>query len=60
MLFPDETQAPLTAPNQPLADALLQFYGAARGRVLDSAVRFETPALDEVRSDFADLRRAFA
>ena len=44
----------------PLADALLQFYGAARVRVLDSAVRFETPVLEAVRSDFADLRAAFA
>jgi flagellin-specific chaperone FliS len=44
----------------PLAAALLQFYGSARIRVLDCAIRFDTPALEEVRSDFTDLRAAFA
>jgi len=43
----------------PLAGALLQLYGAARERLLDSAVRFDADAMDEVRGDFRDLRDAF-
>lgn len=42
----------------PLADALLQLYGAARKAILDCAVSFDTELLGQVRQDFVEVARA--
>jgi|SRR5688572_14604096 len=42
----------------PLADALLQLYGAARKAILDSVVSFDTELLGRVRQDFVEVARA--
>jgi flagellin-specific chaperone FliS len=42
----------------PLAQALLQLYGAARKAVLDSVVAFDAGLLGQVRQDFIDIARA--
>jgi hypothetical protein len=44
----------------PLADALLQFYGAARAAILDSVVNFDAETLGRVRQDFLDISGAFS
>jgi len=42
----------------PLAQALLQFYGAARKAILDSVVTFDTGRLATLRQDFVDIAKA--
>lgn len=42
----------------PLADALLQLYGAARKAILDSVVSFDAEMLGQVRQDFIDIAKA--
>lgn len=42
----------------PLADALLQLYGAARKAILDSVVSFDGEMLGQVRQDFIDIAKA--
>ena len=42
-----------------LALALTRLYEAARRAVLDSVVRFDAPALRQVRADFAEISAAF-
>lgn len=42
----------------PLADALLQLYGAARKAILDSVVSFDDEMLGQVRQDFIDIAKA--
>ncbi len=42
----------------PLAQALLQVYGAARKAVLDSVVRFNPVALATARSDLTEIKGA--
>lgn len=42
----------------PLADALLQLYGAARKAILDSVVLFDAEMLGQVRQDFIDIAKA--
>jgi flagellar protein FliS len=42
----------------PLAQALLQLYGAARQAVLDSVLAFDADLLAQVRQDFVDIARA--
>lgn len=44
----------------PLAEALLQIYGAARRALLDCAVSFDPKALATIRSDFVDIVAALA
>lgn len=44
----------------PLADALLQIYGAARRALLDAAVAFDPAALETIRSDFRDILAALS
>lgn len=44
----------------PLADALLQVYGAARLALLDSAVAFNPDQLAAVRADFVDILGALS
>ncbi|AKM06234.1 flagellar protein FliS [Pelagerythrobacter marensis] len=44
--------------NAPLAQALLQVYGAARKAVLDSVTEFEPELLRSVRQDFLDIEAA--
>ena len=44
----------------PLADALLQLYGAARKAMLDCVTRFDTEGLETVRNDLVEIRAAFA
>ncbi len=44
--------------NAPLAAALLQVYGAARGEVLGSVTDFQPERLRAVRSDFVDIEAA--
>lgn len=42
----------------PLADALLQIYGAARKAILDSVLAFDSELLKQVRQDFVEIARA--
>lgn len=42
----------------PLADALLNLYGAARKALLDSAVKFDPVQLRSVRQDFVEIDAA--
>lgn len=42
----------------PLAQALLQLYGAAKQAVLDSVLSFDPKLLGRVRQDFIDIARA--
>jgi len=42
----------------PLAQALLQIYGAERKAILDSVVGFDRQQLASVRQDFVDIGRA--
>jgi flagellin-specific chaperone FliS len=42
----------------PLAEALLQIYGAARKAVLDSVITFDAERLRAVRQDFVDIAGA--
>jgi len=42
----------------PLADALLQLYGAARKAILASVVSFDAELLGRVRQDFVEIARA--
>ncbi len=42
----------------PLAQALLQVYGAARQAVLASVTRFDAEALTSVRGDFLEIEAA--
>ncbi|WP_338447376.1 flagellar protein FliS [Pelagerythrobacter marensis] len=44
--------------NAPLAQALLQVYGAARKAVLDSVTDFNPELLRSVRQDFLDIESA--
>ena len=44
--------------NAPLAQALLQVYGAARKAVLDSVTDFNVDLLQSVRQDFLDIESA--
>ena len=44
--------------NAPLAQALLQVYGAARKAVLDSVTDFNADLLQSVRQDFLDIESA--
>ena len=44
----------------PLADALLQLYGAARLTLLDNALYFRPEQLSAVRIDFSEILAAFA
>lgn len=44
--------------NAPLAQALLQVYGAARKAVLDSVTDFNPDLLRSVRQDFLDIESA--
>ena len=44
----------------PLADALLQLYGAARRAILDSVVKFDGDTLKLVRQDFVEIARALS
>lgn len=44
--------------NAPLAQALLQVYGAARKAVLDSVTDFNADLLQLVRQDFLDIESA--
>ena len=44
----------------PLADALLQVYGAARRSLLDCALAFDPEALAAIRSDFVDILTALS
>ena len=46
------------ARNAPLAQALLQVYGAARKAVLDSVTDFNADLLQSVRQDFLDIESA--
>jgi flagellin-specific chaperone FliS len=42
----------------PLADALLQLYGAARKAILDSVLAFDAEVLGRVRQDFIEIAAA--
>ncbi len=42
----------------PLADALLQLYGAARKTILDSVLVFDPELLGRVRQDFIEIATA--
>jgi flagellar protein FliS len=42
----------------PLADALLQVYGAARHSLLDCALSFDAEVLAAIRSDFIEILAA--
>ncbi len=42
----------------PLAQALLQVYGAARKAVLDSVIRFDVAALAATRQDLSEIQSA--
>ena len=42
----------------PLADALLQLYGAARKAILDSVVSFDAETLKQMRQNFIDIAKA--
>lgn len=42
----------------PLAPALLQLYGAARGELLDCVTRFDPVRLEAVRRDFIEISAA--
>ena len=44
----------------PLADALLQLYGAARRAILDSVLKFDGDTLRTVRQDFVEIARALS
>lgn len=44
----------------PLAPALVQFYEAARGRLLDCVLAFDAPAIGLLRADFAEIGRALS
>ena len=44
----------------PLADALLQIYGAAKRAILDSVVSFDAERLGRVREDFVDIAQALS
>jgi len=44
----------------PLADALLQVYGAARRSLLDCALDFDPDALAVIRADFVDILTALS
>lgn len=44
--------------NAPLAQALLQVYGAARKAVLDSVTKFDAELLAAVRQDFLEIDAA--
>jgi flagellin-specific chaperone FliS len=43
-----------------VADALRQFYDAARRAILDSAIRFDAETLRKVRQDIVDIARAIS
>ena len=44
----------------PLAQALLQLYGAARQAILDSVLSFDADLLGRMRQDFVDIARALS
>lgn len=44
----------------PMAEPLLQLYGAARKTLLDCVSRFDDAALDTIRNDFSEIRAAFS
>jgi flagellar protein FliS len=44
--------------NAPLAQALLQVYGAARKAVLDSVIRFDSTVLAATRQDLSEIQSA--
>lgn len=44
----------------PLADALLQLYGAARQTILGSVTRFDHAALAQIRDDFREISAGLA
>ena len=44
--------------SSPLAEALLQVYGAARRTLLDGALVFERRPLEAVRADFVEIMAA--
>lgn len=46
--------------SSPLAEALLQLYGAARKTLLDCVTRFDAEGLETIRADFSEIRAAFA
>lgn len=46
--------------NVAIAQALAQFYGAARRTLLDSVLRFDPEAIKTLRQDFIDVSQALA
>lgn len=44
--------------NQPIAPALIQLYDSARRAVLDSALAFDAPTINEIRNDFLEIGKA--
>jgi len=44
--------------SQPVAEAMLRLYGAARKRILASVTAFDGPALHELREDFREIGAA--
>lgn len=44
--------------SQPVADALLHLYAAARQRILASVTTFDRAALHELREDFREIGKA--
>lgn len=42
----------------PVGTSLLQLYQAARRTILDSALRFDAPSLETIRTDLLEIREA--